>query len=492
MQTKSNNANMLRVGMMLRGIYRIDGYLSSGGFGNTYMATNVEFREQVAIKEFFMKGVTQRDDNTSVVSVSNRDNEQQFAEQREKFKKEARRLRQMQNEHIVRVHDLFEENGTAYYVMDYVDGESLQERLKRTGKPMQEGEVMQILRQTIDALDAVHQQGIWHLDLKPANIMVDKRGVVKIIDFGASKQLNANKGGATTSTAVSYTNGFAPREQMEQNLDKFGPWTDFYALGATLYNVLSGKRPPLPSDIDDDESEDKHLALPMPGTVSAEMRNLVLWLMQTNRIKRPQSVGEIRQRLSPTTAEEETVVAAPLQAKVIAQSAQQQQPKPKPTPPNNKMRIAILAATAVVAATIVVLSVGRGSCSGGQLAEAGDTLVLDSIDGDTVIAARSLTTPFGSCTYVGEVDAEGRPHGWGEAKFDDGSYYRGPFVHGAHSGTNAYYRSEDGDTFKGEFRDNEYYRGKYTIAADSSYFDGTYKNGEPAQGKWYDKHGNEI
>ena len=293
MQESINNQSMLKVGTILRGIYRIDSYLSSGGFGNTYVATNIEFDERVAIKEFFMKGVTQRDDNQTTVSVSNTENHNSFLEQREKFKKEARRIRQLNNPHIVRVHDLFEENGTSYYVMDYVDGENLSERLKRIGKPMTENEVNQILPQILDALKSIHDAGIWHLDLKPANIMLDKSGNVKLIDFGASKQLNAQKGGATTSTAISYTNGYAPREQMEQNYDKFGPWTDIYALGATLYNLLTNKRPPMPSDIDDDISEDKHNALPFPATTSNDMKQLVVQMMQTNRMKRPQSINEI-------------------------------------------------------------------------------------------------------------------------------------------------------------------------------------------------------
>ena len=287
-----NNTSMLKVGTILRGTYRIDSYLSSGGFGNTYVATNIEFEERVAIKEFFMKGVTQRDDNQTTVSVSNAENSNSFLEQKEKFKKEARRIRQLHNPHIVNVHDLFEENGTAYYVMDYVDGENLAERLKRTGKPMTESEVRLILPQILDALKSVHDEGMWHLDLKPANIMLEKGGNVKLIDFGASKQLNAQKGGATTSTAISYTNGYAPREQMEQNYDKFGPWTDIYALGATFYNLLTNKRPPLPTDIDDDISEDKHEALPFPESVGG-LRFLVLQMMKTNRLQRPQNIAAI-------------------------------------------------------------------------------------------------------------------------------------------------------------------------------------------------------
>lgn len=310
-----NSQSMLRIGTILRGIYKIESYLSSGGFGNTYIAKNIEFDEQYAIKEFFWKGVAERDENQTTVSISNSENVDNFNTQREKFKKEARRLRQLNNTHIVKVYDLFEENGTAYYVMDYVDGENLSTRLKRTNEPLTETEVRNILPQVLDALKAVHAAGIWHLDLKPANIMVDKSGNVKLIDFGASKQLNAQKGGATTSTAISYTNGYAPREQMEQNYDKFGPWTDIYALGATLYALLTNKRPPLPTDIDDDISDDKHVALPFPATVSEEMKSLVLKMMKTNRMQRPQSVEEVKMDSAQTpqsaTVQEETQILSP-------------------------------------------------------------------------------------------------------------------------------------------------------------------------------------
>ena len=322
-QQEINNASMLKVGTILRGTYRIDSYLSSGGFGNTYVATNIEFDERIAIKEFFIKGVTQRDDNQTTVSVSNAENTNSFLEQKEKFKKEARRIRQLKNEHIVAVHDLFEENGTAYYVMDYVDGENLSEHLKRTGRAMTESEVRDILPQILDALKAVHNEGFCHLDIKPSNIMLEKGGKIKLIDFGASKQLGAN-GTLTTNapTAFAQTPGYAPREQMEQNLDKIGPWTDIYALGATFYYLLTKNRPPMPSDIDDDESEDKHNALPFPATISNEMKQLVVQMMQTNRMKRPQSIDGIKithkagsntqrkpKAINPEVINEETIVA---------------------------------------------------------------------------------------------------------------------------------------------------------------------------------------
>ena len=294
---------MLQVGTILHGTYKIESYLASGGFGNTYLAKNIEFDETYAIKEFFVKGMCQRDGNCTTISVSNADNANSFEQQREKFKKEARRLRSLNNPHIVKVYDLFEENGTAYYVMDYVDGESLSSRLKRTKTPLSETAARNYLFQILDGLEAIHNAGMLHLDIKPANIMVDSHYVVKLIDFGASKQ-QSTTGGATISTGISYTNGYAPSEQMAQSYDKFGPWTDFYALGATLYKLLTNQDPPSVTNLSEDDSEDKYLALPMPN-VSEDMKKLVVWMMKVNRLKRPKIVDEILQKLSTETNNKE-------------------------------------------------------------------------------------------------------------------------------------------------------------------------------------------
>lgn len=121
------------------------------------LATNTVFDDHVAIKEFFMKGINDRDEVSGSVTIGVESNIQQFDEQKEKFKKEARRLWKLKNEHIVKVHDLFEENGTAYYVMDYIDGESLAERMKKTGQPLSETEVRNILTQILEALREVHR-----------------------------------------------------------------------------------------------------------------------------------------------------------------------------------------------------------------------------------------------------------------------------------------------------------------------------------------------
>ncbi len=284
---------MLRVGAILDGKYRIERYLSSGGFGNTYVATN-EFGEQVAVKEFFLRGVNQREANNTTVSVSNTENRAQFDQQRAKFKKEAMRLRGLMSPHIVKVQAFFEQNGTSYYVMDYIDGESLAERLRRTGQPLTEAEVLDILNQVLEALDEVHnsQPPLYHLDLKPGNIMADRHGQVLLIDFGSSKQSDGH--GGVTVTAATFTREYAPLELIEGRLDKIGPWTDFYALGATLYRLLTNQTPPLYSDIQDEGTTAFH----WPATVTQPMRDLTQWMMTPNRTLRPQSVAEVRHRLA--------------------------------------------------------------------------------------------------------------------------------------------------------------------------------------------------
>jgi len=280
---------MLREGTVLQGKYRIKKFLASGGFGNTYVATHLEMEKDVAVKEFFIKGVNHREGDSCSVSVSNSSNTQLFDSQKQKFKKEAQRLFSLTHPNIIRVFDLFEENNTVYYIMDYVEGESLSEKVKHQGGPFSEPEVMTILGQLLDALEAVHGHSLLHMDIKPGNILMDNTGRCTLIDFGSSKQVD-NGGGMTTTTSLSYTPGYAPPEQVNGSKDKWGPYTDFYALGATLYNLLSGKKPPTTEDI----FENGNSAFVFPNKVSDKSIYLITWLMSPRISVRPQSVKAIR------------------------------------------------------------------------------------------------------------------------------------------------------------------------------------------------------
>lgn len=289
-----DNQAMLRVGTLLRGIYRIDGYLASGGFGNTYLATNLKFKEKVAIKEFFMRGVSQRNSDYTTVSVSNSENVEMFNKQLSTFNREALRLRKlgsMNTSHIVKVYDIFEENNTAYYVMQYINGQSLGDILKKKSRPIDQGWLMdKLLPQLLDALDVVHKNNMWHLDIKPSNIMYDVKGNVTLIDFGSSKQIDPSTGDPVTlSSTLSFTMTYAPLELQQYEYKKIGPWSDFYSLGATLYNLATKQKPPTASDL----LYEGVNAFKFGPVSRDDFKKLVMWLMNNKIENRPQSVADI-------------------------------------------------------------------------------------------------------------------------------------------------------------------------------------------------------
>lgn len=504
MQNDINNEDLLAVGATLQlGKYRIDGYLSSGGFGNTYVVTNTQFEERYALKEFFMKGVSERDGDRATVSVSNKTNQQQFHSQREKFKKEARRLRKFHNPHIVRVYDLFEENGTAYYVMDFIDGESIAERIKRTKKALTEDESLRILSDVLDALTEVHDSGIRHLDLKPANIMLDKRGTAIVIDFGASKQLDAGEGGGTSTSSMCYTAGYAPPEQMDQKMELIGAWTDLYALGGTLYYMLTQQRPPTVSEMAETN------AFRFPKTVSEKTRYLIRWMMRLNRTKRPQSVEEVRTFLEkpfqPGMYKEDDTDDNEI---TIFGDKEPKQPKqPKVAPPKEKVEVEdpepshkpvakwwlyAIPVAALLIAVIVFKALSSKDDKEEVAVEQLEAALKGGQQGAKQVTKSYFESALGVCSYTGPVDADGKPDGTGEASFTDKRLYRGPFVHGNFEGDNAFFRYENGDVFEGTFKNNQFAKGKYTLKADGSYFVGSFSNGQPAVGQWYDKNGNKI
>ena len=285
------NENMLPVGTVLRaGTYRIEKQIGAGGFGNTYVVRHLLFNESRAMKEFFMKEINLRDGAEVTVSIPGK--KSTFESQRKKFMKEAQRLRVLNNPHIVKVHDLFEENGTVYYVMDLIDGLSLADIVKKEG-PLNEEKAMAIFYQILDTLKFIHSENpmMLHLDIKPSNIMLDKTGNAFLLDFGSSKQVDADSN--MTSSAFTYTRGYAPSELIDNTPNRIGPWTDLYELGATLYNLLTGLQPPTFSVISEEGSE----AFNFPKAVNAKTCGLILSLMATSRTKRPKSVKEVYELL---------------------------------------------------------------------------------------------------------------------------------------------------------------------------------------------------
>ena len=242
----------LKTGTTLQGgKYKILKVLGQGGFGITYLAEQTMLERKVAIKEFFMKDFCERSEETSHITLGTESSRETANRFRDKFLKEARNIAKFDHPGIVRIYDIFEENGTAYYVMDYIAGESLGDMIKRRGS-IPEVEATRYIIQAAEALAYIHERKMNHLDIKPANIMINRKNESVLIDFGLSKQYDAG-GQQTSTTPVGISEGYAPMEQYKKGgVGEFSPQTDIYALGATFYKLLTGKTPPSASDVYED------------------------------------------------------------------------------------------------------------------------------------------------------------------------------------------------------------------------------------------------
>ena len=243
----------LKKGSLLdHGKYRIERILGQGGFGITYLATDLGLDKLRAIKEFFPKDYCDRDETTSRITLGTSNTAEFVDKLKKKFIKEARNIANLdQHQGIITIHAVFEENNTAYYVMDYIEGENLSEIVKRDGS-LPVDKAIKYITEVGNALEYVHNHHINHLDIKPANIMVRRKDDSPIlIDFGLSKQYDS-EGSETTTTPTGTSKGFAPKEQYNENgIKEFSPQTDVYALAATLYYLITGTVPPHALELDD-------------------------------------------------------------------------------------------------------------------------------------------------------------------------------------------------------------------------------------------------
>lgn len=238
--TPAEEAIHMAPGTLLHDRYIIGKVLGFGGFGVTYIGWDGRLEQKVAIKEYLPSEFSTRMPGETTVTVFNGDKKDQFNDGLDKFVDEAKRLAKFKNEPgIVKIFDSFSENETAYIIMEYLDGETLTERLAKE-QTIPEDEAVEMLWPVMQSLQVVHNQGILHRDIAPDNIFLTTDGEVKLIDFGASRY-------ATTSHSRSLTviikPGYSPEEQYRSRGDQ-GPHTDVYALAATLYKMITGKTPP--------------------------------------------------------------------------------------------------------------------------------------------------------------------------------------------------------------------------------------------------------
>ena len=295
----NDHPNALPVGYRL-GEYEIQTVLGSGGFGITYKAHDHNLDKAVAIKEYLPSDFSVR--VGAIVKPKSSASKDDYAWGLERFIDEARTLARFDHPHINKVHRYFQDNGTAYLVLEYVDGDMLSALLKSKGR-FNEAGVRRMLDELLDGLNAVHKAGYIHRDVKPANIIFRRDGSAVLLDFGAARQAIGQRSQMLTSIL---TPGYAPVEQYLNTVDAMGAWTDLYSLGMVAYRCLVGGDESVLIDAPSrahfakrgEMDKDMPLAVKIgKGKYSASLLSAIDWAMKVDEGDRPQSVAEMREGL---------------------------------------------------------------------------------------------------------------------------------------------------------------------------------------------------
>ena len=321
--TSRTTGDALPISTVLQGgAFTVDKVLGQGGFGITYLCRDAKLNRLVAIKEFYPMRCTRRD--LSVVFPDDISEAEQESARRN-FLSEARVLAQLHHANVVNVHSTFEENNTAYMVMRFLEGKTLEQLVEERGM-LPETEAVGYIKQVGAAVETVHGANFIHRDIKPENVIVSTDGQAVLLDFGLNKELAdaADYNTVRFTGAIRFGSpGYSPPEQYGRQA-RFGPYTDIYALGATLYFLLTGKVPPeAPDRMGGEELADVRELNPQ---VSREVCAAITWALQLKGDERPQTVQDFLTALEPNQAK-----VASSAASVAPQS--QQVISPVPTPP---------------------------------------------------------------------------------------------------------------------------------------------------------------
>ena len=281
------NLYCLRKGTRLIGRYTIEGVLGQGGFGITYLGMDELHKKKVAIKEFFPQGIVTRnieyEDTVTVTLVGEKEN---YDKGKERFLKEAQTMAMFSKDKgIVKALDFFEINNTAYIVMEYLEGVTLKQYLRENKRIVAE-DLVELLVPLIEALDEIHSQGLIHRDISPDNIMVLPDGRIKLMDFGAARDYTEF---GEKSLSIVLKPGYAPPEQYQTHGIQ-GPWTDIYALCATMYKCITGENPPDAIDRLVDDHLKKISAFGIP--VLPQIEEAIIKGMSVAANDRYQNVGD--------------------------------------------------------------------------------------------------------------------------------------------------------------------------------------------------------
>ncbi|MDE6029271.1 MAG: protein kinase [Clostridiales bacterium] len=285
--------------------YLIGKALGEGGFGITYLGWDLQQGIKVAVKEYFPSGYVTRVAGNNQVIINSKQNQAASNRGLKRFVEEARALAKIKNLNgVVNVRDFFSANGTAYIVMEFLDGVSLKKYLQRRGGKVGVEEILTIMRPVMDSLTQVHKIGLIHRDISPDNILITKYNEVKLIDFGASKYSNPDG----RSLSIVLKQGFAPPEQYDTHGEQ-GPWTDVYALGVTLYFAITGVLPPESIRIMMGKEAIKRPS-EMGIAIDAGVENALMKALAVDRKKRYQDVQQMINGLYNPRAPRKTVATA--------------------------------------------------------------------------------------------------------------------------------------------------------------------------------------
>ncbi|MBD5270462.1 MAG: serine/threonine protein kinase [Bacteroides sp.] len=378
------------------GKYRIIRVLGQGGFGITYLAENIYFEKMVAIKEFFPKDFCGRD-NTSHLTLGTQNNAETVEKLKARFLKEARNIAKLDHPGIIKIHDIFEENNTAYYVMDYIEGENLNVMMKYDG-PMSEKKAVGYITKVGEALEYIHSRQMTHFDVKPANIMVRRADNMPIlIDFGLSKQYDA-QGDATSTLMQGVSHGYSPIELYNaEAITSFSPQTDVYSLAATLLYLLTGSTPHTASQLIEE-------GLNLPAGISPSIAKAIEEGMAFSRTKRLPSVSAFLSLLkgipnpsvstyqetkspAPPYSEETRIITDNTRTSTENYSSDYNYSNSKPTKnkEDNSFLYAIIGGLiAIIVIFIIIQSTGHSNSEDSPYAVDSDTVVAYEVVDDTV------------------------------------------------------------------------------------------------------------
>lgn len=338
--------------------YRIEGVLGQGGFGITYLATDTMLNRRVAVKEFYPRLFAVRDSTLTIRPSGNQEDRDTFKWGLERFLDEAQVLARFDEPNIIGIRRFFKANGTAYLVMDYCDGEPLDEVIKRKG-PLSPSQIDEILYPLMDGLEKIHEANFLHRDIKPANIFIRGDGSPVLLDFGAARQEIGSHSRSITNLA---TDGYAPFEQYSER-GKQGPYTDIYGLCATLYRAVTGEKAPSATDRMLDDS-----LIPASkkvyGKYSSNVLNAIDRGMAVRPNDRPQNIAELRKILG---APQEKPISSDRGPKKASQSTIEEV---KPIQSTAKSKNTILLAVGALAILVVgVYLLSRDSSQSQQISQ---------------------------------------------------------------------------------------------------------------------------